>query len=654
MIQGADWKIGTLLASTVFFALSCTRVLADEPPSTEGPKDWIHLIAPVENTEVTGKKPLLKADFLEPIQLPTLVVALDGTDITQLLAITEKGFEYRPVVVLPGGEHSLSISATDIEGNPLQKNFSFSSRHSRSFEEAFTANEASLIYEQLLADHETPADTPRSKIEGNLKSDSKIKREAWTLSFNTNLRYLDQSTAAISPMEKGLEIANWLLMGSYVQGALSSKLSWGDILVDETPYTISNLTRRGGSFQFEYDRFQLNLFSMKSEQVFGFEGGVGPGETTDDHIQGISGGIKFFDKKLEWKTVYITGGEPGSSFGISTVPGVQKGDVLGFLLTSDFFQNKMKTELEADFSRFDPDTVDEFGSKSDSAYRAKLSGQLNQYSYEAMVEYIGQDYQVVSNQTLPKDKQGVSLTNGLTLETQNIQLLLSGYQDNVRGDDLFPRITDYSGTLDYSFNKFPNIPLGLTYQKSIQDSSREPPGTAPIQLHTDTVTGRVGYNLERWMFNLQTSYSLMDDRTDDNNDSTAMIFTFSPSYNSPELSVIPSLSYNQSKSHLTDVRTDTYIATLDFRSKWLQERISFDLGSTYNVIRANDDSLDSQTLNSNIRLAYNIKNFLKDYLTPSVALRATYNKITDKVNPSLDREEFSLFLVLATAVLFSY
>jgi len=654
MIQGSDLRIGTFLASTFFFALCYSTVLADEPQSTEGPKDWIRLISPLENSEVTGKKPLLKADFFEPIQLPTLVVTLDGIDITQLLMITEKGFEYRPVAVLPGGAHSLSISATDNEGNPLQKNFSFSSRHTRSFEEAFTANEASLIYEQLLIDHQTPVDTPRSKIEGNLKSDSKVKKEAWQFSFNTNLRYLDQNTGVISPLKKGLEPANWLLMGAYTQGSLSSRVSLGDILVNETPYTLSNLSRRGGSFQFEYDRYQLNIFSMKSEQVFGFEGGMGFGGDPEDQIQGISGGIKFFDKKLEWKTVYITGGEPGSSFGISTVPGAQKGDVIGVLLTSDFFQNKMKTELEADFSRFDPDTSDEFGRKSDSAYRAKIGGQLNLYSYEAMVEYIGRDYQVISNQTLPKDRQGVSLMNGLALQTQNIQLLLSAYQDNVRGDDLFPRIMNYSGMLDYSLNKFPKFPMGLSYQKSIQDSSREPPDTTPIHLHTDIVTGRIGYNLERWTFNLQTSYSLMDDRTDANNDSAAIIFTFSPSYNLPELSFIPSFSYNQSENLLTDVRTDTYTATLDLRSMWLQERISFDLGGTYNVIKASDDSSNSQTLNANVRLAYNIKTFLKDYLTPSIALKGTYNKITDKVNPSLDHEEYTIFLVLTTAILFSY
>ena len=41
-------------------------------------------------------------------------------------------------------------------------------------------------------------------------------------------------------------------------------------------------------------------------------------------------------------------------------------------------------------------------------------------------------------------------------------------------------------------------------------------------------------------------------------------------------------------------------------------------------------------------------------MNPTIALRGAYMKITDKINRSSDRDVFTLFLVLATSVPFSF
>jgi hypothetical protein len=167
-------------------------------------------------------------------------------------------------------------------------------------------------------------------------------------------------------------------------------------------------------------------------------GGVGIEGTSEDHILGASGLVHFYERKLVFKGIYATGGEPSGSFGISTTSGKKKGDVIGFLITSDFFQNKFRTEIEAGFSKYDPDTSDEFGSRNDNAYKLKAGGSLGSYNYEAAYEYIGRDYAVVGNQMIQKDKEGVTFVNGLNLFPHSINLNLSRYNDNVKGDDLFP------------------------------------------------------------------------------------------------------------------------------------------------------------------------------------------------------------------------
>ena len=93
---------------------------------------------------------------------------------------------------------------------------------------------------------------------------------------------------------------------------------------------------------------------------------------------------------------------------------------------------------------------------------------------------------------------------------------------------------------------------------------------------------------------------------------------------------------------------------LDLRTKFLRERGSFDVGSTYNIMKANDGSMNSRTLNSTFRLAYAIKNFLKGYVNPSVAIRGTYLKVIDRVYSQSNKDELLLMLVLTAAMPYSF
>ena len=422
----------------------------------------------------------------------TLLVLLDGADITQLLDVTEKGFHYTSFLVLPAGMHTISISASDRRGNASSSGISHLPHGTPGHSRRLTpSNDASFIYETPLTNPDKFPEIPDSKAEGNLRSDTKIKEGAWESTFNTNLRYFDQSLP--SSIEKGISVANWIFTGSYAKDLMQLKAAIGDVQVNETMYTVSNIARRGGVLTFQYDNVQVNTFSVRSEQVFGFNGGTGIEGTSDDHILGASGSIQLFDRRLSVKTVYATGGEPSGSFGISTTAGKKKGDVIGFLVTSDFFENKLKTEIETGFSNYDPDTADTFGNKSDKAYKLKVGGYLGSYNYEAAYEFIGRDYAVVGNQMIQKDKQGVTFINGLNLSPHAINVTFSRYNDNVEGDDLFPRIVNYQAMLDYSFSKIPNLPIGFNYQKSVQDSTREPSGGYELKMYTDTVSGRVNY-----------------------------------------------------------------------------------------------------------------------------------------------------------------
>jgi len=643
-------RVGVIIFGLVFSMFLYPAAHAEEQkPSEEG----IYAIMPAENEEVIAKKPEIKVGFIMPVATETLLVLLDGTDVTQLVTATARGFEFTPFQVLAAGTHTLSITVEDSEGKQVQKSITFSNRHSDAFEEAYTDNEASVNYEAVVEKPDEATYIPYSKVEGNIRSDTKIREKEWNFGFQTNVRYLDQSLPVGEPLRKGFTVANWIFTGSYIKDTLKFNVGIGDVQINESQYTVYGLARRGGVMGFEYGDVRLNAFSVKSEQVYGLHG-IGIEGSTSDHIVGVSGGVRLFESKMEFRTIYATGGEPGSSFGISTVAGKQKGEVIGFLLKSDFFENKMTTEFETAFSKYDPDDSDEFGSKRDTAIRLQIGGSLDWYNYSAIYEYIGRDYAVVGNQMIQRDKQGVNIMNGLNLYPHALNLGFSWYHDNVEGDGLFPRIANYTCNIDYSFSGIPSLPFGINYQKSIQDSTREPAGSFEVETHTDTISGRVNYSKDRINIGFQTMYSLLNDKTPGNFDTTTITYTLTPSYYVPNFSLVPSFSLNQSKNHVSHIWTDTYTVNLDIRTIFLRERASFDVGGTYNIIKGDENTADSRTLSTNFRLAYNIKGILKGFLNPTIALRGMYTKFTDDINPSADRDEFTLFLVLAATMPFSF
>ena len=631
-------------------------------PSAQS-QEWVRMITPQDNAEIIGKKPEIKVEFIGPSVRNNILVTLDGTDITQILVLSDKGFEYRPVMPMSPGFHTLVLTASDGSGAQMQKTVTFKSRHSEILEDVSSNNDASIIYSQNIVKPKSTALTTttdyNSKLEGNLKSDNKIKNGNWEVTLNGNVRYFDQDAPVMSPLTKGIDVANWLMTGTYQKDSLKLQASVGDVQVTETSNTI-NMNRKGGLMQFDYDIFQFKVFNVKSWQTYGMDGGIGIG--TGDNILGASAGVKLFERKVEFKTIYLFGESSDNNtiistvtpLGTSTQPGNKKGEVVGFLLTSDLFQNKMKTEFEVDLSKYDSDTSDEFGYQNDSAYLARAYGLLGEhYNYDAKYEYFGKNYATLGNLGSLKDRQGVSVSQGFNINKHSFLLALSGAHDNVTSDPLFAKIYQYSGGLNYTYNGIQNLPVGLGYQKTLQESHEDPTGIQSMNTMTDTLSANISYTAGTFLLGFSALYSILDDRAVNNADTTTATVTFSPTYFRPDLSISPMFSWNSSENELLNVRTDSYTGGLNILSRF-GESISFDMGATYTISKADNNSVDTSQINATANLSYSMKWDYVKKVNPVVSLRNTYVKTTDKVNPSLDSDNYGLSLVITGNMPFSF
>jgi len=628
----------------------------------------IQLVMPEEGCMNIAKKARIKCSIKTPFDPTKLLVLLDGTDISGILDITPEGFEHKSTTLLASGEHTLSVTVTTQDGQELKREFKFSTRHSKPFDEIYSDNKITTLAEKKVVKTGNTVTVPSYKVEANLADESKLKKQEWELKFNTNLRYFNQDMSVIPPPEKGFSLANYLFQAKYTGDRMNFLGEQGDVLINETPNTVQGLARRGGNLVFQSKdlNLQLRTFDVKSEQVFGFVGGPGFGTTPNDHIMGASADWGIISDKFRFRTIYARGGEKGNflgtssstetdpSYAISTPEVTRKGDVLGFLLTSDFFEKKLVTEAELDFSRYDGDTSDEFRANSDKAYRLKAGGTISDYTYEALYEYLGSNYEVIGNPGLSKDKEGYGLkAGGNFFKVHQVNLSFLQYHDNVKRDDLYPRIYTTQGTLDYAFTKFESLPLVLSYQRGMLRSKNEPSDTNHTRMDTDTITGRINYIKKPWDFGFQASYSFQNDRTDMENDTTAVTYTFTPTYTLDFFSICPGFSYNRSMNHYTRVYTDTYTGILDLKGDLFEKKLTYGLGGTYIILRASDRSSQTDTLSSNFNISYLLFKNLWGFLNPSVGIRGLYNKTNDRVLRQTT-DEFALYLVLQTKMSFLF
>jgi len=628
----------------------------------------VQLLAPAAGAEVIAKKPAIECKILQPYSQADLVVLLDGTDISGVVDRTATGFRYKPVLVLPAGSHSLDVSGYTRSGQPFEVQFAFSSRHFRHIEEAYTGNELTVVYDQALTkkDPATGASQaagpdaagsentqlPYWKVESNLSSRSMLKNKGLDLALATNLRYLDQQLSVPDPLKRGFDVIDYLLTAAYHREQVSFAGELGDTSVDESENTVAALARRGAKAALQMGPLSFDGFIVDGQEVYGFDS-FGLNGDPDDHIMGGSGAIALLDERVKFKTIYVTGGEEGSFFGTYSEDGPRKGDVIGWVLSSDFFDQKLVSDFEYDRSDFDADTTDEISSVSDKAYRFKLGGSAGIYTYEALYEYMGPDYEAIGNQNLEKDKQGFSLRAGADFDIHRIALFYTQYHDNVDDDVFFPQIRTYRGSLEYTLNKFESLPISLSYEKALVDSKDEPTPDDETKSDTDTVSLTANYTRDVWSLGLDSSYSNQNDESAANRDTAIYSVTLSPSLSLEHLYVSTSLGYQQSQDKLSDVDTDTYTLTLDVQGDLWAQKVTYDLGATYDRSLADDDSQDQVSFKGNGRLAYRIGKNIWGHLNPSVGMKVLYDNTLDKIS-GVRNESFAALLTFEASIPFSY
>ncbi|WP_281951350.1 autotransporter domain-containing protein [Nitrosophilus kaiyonis] len=629
-----------------------------------------------------AKKPVIKCYCPEIAKSKDFMIMLDDNDVTALSSISNNEIIIKPINILNGGEHILSITYYDENGEENQKEYSFKTRQSQNFETANTTLGINPVFEHTIMKPGDLKNVPYSKIDSDFQIQSNLAEKNWTYSFNTDLRYFDQSIPLSKQNEnensqssqeneeeilkKGFSLATYLFKASYTGDKIKGGLEIGDFSIEESDYSANGLTKRGARGTVSYNNFDFEAFIANSVDYYGFYGGMGLEPNDKKRLYGLSL-QKTFLENAKFKIAYIKGGKQKESFGeasetfpsdTSTEEGDKKGSIIALVLSSPIIEEKLNFYAEADFSKYDIDTSDEYGYEKDKAYNVKLDGALNEnYSYDFIYEYIGPQFYSIASDDTQNDNEGAAINFNADFEKHSISLSLSGYHDNVEDDDTFATVYTYDGSISYTYSGIENLPIDLSYEREVSKSKDEPTEDDKQNDVTDTYSINLGYSLNNWQFSLGTEISKENDKIA-KTITRSKTYSFSPSYQNEKFHLSPNISYNISKTDDESAgeskqKTTTVGLELGYM---ILENLSFDLSGTYEYTK-NEEESDvtgkEEKIDGNFQLAYNFKTKQNWLQNPVVGLKGTYSFFHDKINESQNEDlVLTLFLSLPMQFIF--
>ena len=350
------------------------------------------------------------------------------------------------------------------------------------------------------------------------------------------------------------------------------------------------------------------------------------------------------------KVTYLDGENASpQAFNTGSAEGGQRGDLVSVSATSSLFGQKLRSEAEVAFSRFDANVADEFGRRGDSGVRVKVDTTLwEKLNLGAEYKRIGLNFQSIANPNFVRDREGGNVSANTQWGPTQYTLGFSQENDNVRDDPLLPRIEQrtYMASWGLQVADYPSLTLG--YNRSEQRSTREPPGFARLDTVTDAFTGGVSYSRPTWNANLNGGYSLQDNHngTTPADTSTWNVMLGVGYRPTPILNLAPSFGFTRSSNRVTDVSTDTYVATLTTNLSIIPEILVFDSQSSFNRTMADDHSTEMNVFTGIFRLSLSLERFLLNLGKQTVSVRYNYNHTEDLINPMNSREQWGVFVIV--------
>ncbi len=616
------------------------RISPDENPP--------HLVTaePEKGSALKKNPPFIKICFKDEetkVDVKSVRIFLDMTDISQLAEISETGLSCRYPSGLDPGRHTISVEMNDICGNrmaPETWSFTIASSQDKTRPSADIQWDGTGRYQ--LARHKTNSE-PAWNIHSSASLKSQFALSGIKNFLDANIWYIQEE----GPGPKGDDFN----LNHYLYKAQHEKqsLEIGDVSVEGTELTSRSIARRGGLVKIQSELTKFQGFVLRSNAITGFDHIAGI-DDPDQRLVGASLSREIIaGKKLILKTSYITGTnhEP-FNYNASSLEAGTEGNIYSMGAQSELLRGKLKFEGEFCTSSYDSDISDDFGRTDDKAWFAKASGRGDSYDWDASCKYLGQDFHTIVNATGVGNR--AEYHAGVRWQALSSSFRVTGLRiiDNIEKDPLMPVMKNTTGTIAYNLAK-PEWPAFFcTYTLSIQNSDHEPANFSPVKNRIQSAGG--GFSLSKNKWNISPSYTIIifDDRSaTTNNDSRTHVVSVSGSLRPADMfSISPSLSYTNLHTDASDLTYETWQATIG-TVFFLREKMT-DLNATLSYLdnKTSDGSTHTDTFNAIGQINWHIENLLSAGSRQTFSLRGQYSRTNDHVSGNITRD-YSIFAVIS-------
>ena len=348
--------------------------------------------------------------------------------------------------------------------------------------------------------------------------------------------------------------------------AASHTFRAGDLMVNESDYSVQSLGRRGLEYAFDNQRTYLHVFSVNSQQIQGFKGfGLPKSGVT---IAGGAAGYKFFGETIALKAIFVTGKDTparGANVGMpDDLPGYagREGRVVALTEETRLFQNLFNLKAEFANSRYDADTQDSTGAADDNAYTlgaGLASGLLNA---AVTYRYIGRDFNSIGLPFIAGDRRHLEAFFGLARGPFSLTGVVRTQRDNVKDDPLSATTRDQGGDLNLSVALSTRAQLMFGYRRGRQKTDPGLSYAFSQDAATDELTGTMNVMLgTSSSVNLSVISSNLDSRASPETAGSALTVNLGAALRAGEiLSLSPNVGVSARKDKLTGDILNTYNA----------------------------------------------------------------------------------------------
>jgi len=465
--------------------------------------------------------------------LQSLIVELDGIDVTAMLNRNGDVLHYTPIRALLPGQHELRVVAYEANGNINEVAFwSLTIRQPPRL-----ASQMNINLNQRVSDKNIQNGIDAFSAQGSAAFQGAFDHGQLASQGYLNLFYI--SNKALSPTGKKLEMADFLLKANTENTALQI----GHQVFGQRSLLSDGYQKRGLAVSANLDSLnsKVSIFTMNSNDILGFSEGLGISDK-NNRITGTN--WNFIATQTETSEVsmsssYIKGRDSQASF--ATIETTQQsaannGEAWNAVIDGNFFSRQLRVRWEKAESRYDFTGLStDVEQKKDGAYSAfimysptpsQTAESPTVWRIGAEVTRVGRFYHSLANEPLPADRHLKRLFTSVRLNKFTVDMSYGEEENNLAEDVTLAKTETNQTIINFGYSDYSALNtegvfqwlgapvLGLQLSQTLVEDLFTPFGAIIQDTETQSFIGNVGFIHNTWNWSLNYRYQTFDDFAD--------------------------------------------------------------------------------------------------------------------------------------------